>query len=107
MAEGVKQATRLHSQLRGLSGVAVADAQGAVVERAGELDAETLCAVGVVATSQLSLVGELLGAGKLRRWYVVGEGQTMWVNANDAEVVVAVGPEAKNPEPTSKLLTPR
>ncbi len=98
---------RLLQSNRAVRGVARADLDGTVHDRAGQLDADALCAVGVVAQAQLSQLGEALSAGKLKRWYVVSDEQTLWVNECEDGVVVAIGTETRNPEPTSKALARR
>jgi hypothetical protein len=101
------KAQSLLKEIRGLTGVACADAEGSVTDQAGSFDADTFCAVGVVAGAQLESVGDVLAAGKLRRWYVVSDAFTVWVTHRDDGLVVATGPAAKNPEPTSKALSRR
>jgi len=91
-------------EVRGLSGVALADAHGAVIEQAGNCDADTLCAVGMVAGGQLQAAGDALAAGRLKRWYLVTDRATVWVDQREDGLLVATGPAAKNPEPISSAL---
>ena len=107
MSDG-KSTRALLKEIRGLTGVAYADSDGGVEEEAGNsFDADTFCAVGVVAGRQLEAVGDILSAGRLKRWYVVSDSVTVWVNQREDGLLVATGPVAKNPEPTSKALSRR
>ena len=94
------------TELKQVQGVALSSEAGEVLESAGSLDADTLCAVASVSATQLREIGDLLSAGKLGRWYLVTEQQAYYVTERPLERrrLVAVGEAVKSPEATSKAL---
>jgi len=54
--------------------------------------------------SQLQAAGDALGAGPLKRWYVVTDRATVWIDQREDGLLVATGPAAKHPEPNSTAL---
>src|SRR5450432_859547 len=89
-----------------VQGVALSSEEGEVLESAGHLDADTLCAVASVSALQLRNIGDLLSAGSLERWYLVTEQQAYYVSerASERRRLVAVGEAVKSPEAISKSL---
>ena len=92
------------AELKQVQGLALSSDVGEALEAAGELDAETLCAVATVSAKQLRAIGELLSAGNLERWYVVTEGHAYYVSERPGGRLVAIGEPTKAPEATSKAL---
>jgi hypothetical protein len=87
----------------GLTGAARADASGNVLEMAGQLDAESLCAVAAMCKVPLERAAELLGLGGLRDWsFTYGQG-AVYVHHDDGLVAVS-GTPTKNPETVMKKL---
>lgn len=77
--------------------VAKSDASGRVTFRAGDLEAETVCALAAMATAQTQRACEGLGLGSLEAWYAVDEEQTWFFAQSDGELGVAIGPPQRNP----------
>ncbi len=96
----------LLAELKQVQGVALSSEAGEALESAGNLDADTLCAVTAVSAGELRNIGDLLSAGALERWYLVTEQQAYYVSERPAEQrrLVAVGEAVKSPEATSKGL---
>jgi hypothetical protein len=87
----------------GLTGAARADANGNVLEMAGALDGESLCAVAAMCKVPLERASELLGLGGLRDWsFTYGQG-ALYVHHDEGFVAVAGSP-TKNPETIMKKL---
>ena len=93
-------------ELKQVQGVALSMEAGDVLESAGTLDADTLCAVTSVSAQQLRSIGDLLSAGSLERWYLVTEQHAYYVSERVLEQrrLVAIGEAVKSPEATSKAL---
>lgn len=87
----------------GLTGAARADAAGNVLEMAGQLDAESLCAVAAMCKLPLERASELLGLGGLRDWSFTFAQGALYVHHDDGFVAVA-GSATKNPETIMKKL---
>ena len=80
-----------------LSAAARAAADGSVLEVAGEMDAETTCAVVALAARQVEEVAGELGLGDLQSWHI-GLGTSNWYVVTDpTEMLVVRGEAAKNP----------
>jgi hypothetical protein len=94
----------IFSTLKQVNGAARSSESGEVLESAGKLDADTLCAVAAVAAGALGEIKSVQGAGALQRWYFVTEQHAYFVSERGPERVVVVGDAVKNPEPTSKTL---
>lgn len=92
------------STLKQVNGAARSSDGGEVLESAGKLDADTLCAVAAVASGALGDVKSVQGGGALQRWYFVTEEHAYFVSERGSERIVVVGDAVKNPEPTSKTL---
>jgi hypothetical protein len=94
------------ADLKQVRGVALSSEAGEALESAGELDADTLCAVASLSATQLGNIGDLLAAGALERWYLVTEQDAYYVSERSFEPrrLVAVGEAVKSPEATSKAL---
>ncbi|HYP87178.1 MAG TPA: hypothetical protein VEQ59_03480 [Polyangiaceae bacterium] len=90
--------------LKSVRGVARSSQDGEALASAGELDADTLCAVAAVSADALLQVGELLAAGSLERWYFVSEDSTYYVSERGRERLVAIGEPVRNAESTAKAL---
>jgi len=87
----------------GLTGAARADAAGNVLEMAGQLDGESLCAVAAMCKVPLERASELLGLGGLRDFsFTFGQG-ALYVHHDDGFVAVS-GTPTKNPETVMKKL---
>ena len=87
----------------GLTGVARADASGNVLEMAGQLDSESLCAVAAMCKIPLERASELLGLGGLRDWSFAYAQGALYVHHDEGLVAVNGGP-TKNPETIMKKL---
>jgi hypothetical protein len=87
----------------GLTGAARADAAGNVMEMAGQLDAESLCAVAAMCKLPLERASELLGLGGLRDFSFTFAQGALYVHHDDGFVAVSGG-ATKNPETVMKKL---
>jgi hypothetical protein len=87
----------------GLTGAARADASGNVLEMAGQLDGESLCAVAAMCKLPLERASELLGLGGLRDFSFTFAHGALYVHHDDGFVAVSGGP-TKNPETVMKKL---
>lgn len=87
----------------GLTGAARADEAGNVLEIAGQLDGESLCAVAAMCKVPLERASELLGLGGLRDFsFTFGQG-ALYVHHDEGFVAVS-GTPTKNPETVMKKL---
>jgi hypothetical protein len=93
-------------ELKQVRGAALCSEAGEALESAGDLDADTLCAVASVSAAQLRNIGDLLAAGPLERWYLITEQEAYYVSERSFEPrrLAAVGEAVKSPEATSKAL---
>ena len=103
MTKPLKAATsldKLTSQSTALSGAARARKDGSVLDVAGEMDAETACAVVSVAARHMDELAADLGLGDLASWHL-SLGKSTWyvVNTGD-ELVIGLGGPNKNPTST-------
>jgi hypothetical protein len=87
----------------GLTGAARADASGNVLEMAGQLDGESLCAVAAMCKVPLERASELIGLGALRDFSFTFAQGALYVHHEDGFVAVSGGP-TKNPETVMKKL---
>jgi hypothetical protein len=88
----------------GLVGAAKADAGGNVLEIAGQLDGESLCAVAAMCKVPLERCAELLDLGELCDFsFTYGQG-ALYVHHDDEGFVAVVGSATKNPETIMKKL---
>ena len=87
----------------GLQAAARADGGGNVVEVAGQMDAESLCAVVALCRGSLDRAAELLELGPLRDWCFTYADSSLFVHHAEAFVVVTGG-SSKNPETTMKKI---
>jgi predicted regulator of Ras-like GTPase activity (Roadblock/LC7/MglB family) len=67
----------------------VADLRGALLESAGEPDAEGIAAIVGFVTSAMAQAGDLLGIGGLQRIVVSGPGSASILTINGDTIVVA------------------
>jgi DNA-binding response OmpR family regulator len=83
-----------------VKGAARAERDGSVLEYAGELDAESSCAVATVASRQVEELAAELGLGDVLSWHA-SMGKSSWyvVHSQD-QMLVAVGGANKNPSST-------
>lgn len=83
-----------------VKGVARTERDGSVLEYAGDLDAETSCAVATVAARQVEELAAELGLGDVLSWHAC-MGKSSWyvVNSHDYMLVALGGPN-KNPTAT-------
>lgn len=68
-------------------GLVVTDDAGALLESSGDIDAETLGAVHVVAMQSLMRCGSALGLGALQRFIATGPRRACLVASHDREVL--------------------
>jgi len=94
----------LHATLKQVEGVARGSDAGEVFASAGEIDADTLCAVAAVSADALLQVGELFSAGSLERWYFTTEQATYYASERGAQRLIAVGEPVRNAESNCKAL---
>ena len=94
----------IRQNLKAVHGVARGSESGEVFASAGQIDADTLCAVAAVSAAALFEVGELLSAGPLERWYFVTQEATYYASERGFLRVVAVGEPVRNAETTCKAL---
>jgi hypothetical protein len=87
----------------GLLGAARADTSGNVLETAGQLDGESLCAVAAMCKVPLERASELLGLGGLRDWSFAYAQGALFVHHDEGLVAVNSGP-TKNPETVMKKI---
>jgi hypothetical protein len=92
--------------LKTLPVVAVARSSdaGEVLDSAGSFDTDTLSAVAAVSAPALREIGELIGAGRLERWFLVTEKHCFYGSERGAERLLAAGEPVKLPDATSKQL---
>jgi len=90
--------------LKSVQGVARGSESGEVFAAAGQIDADTVCAVAAVTATALLEVGELLSAGPLERWYFATEEATYYASERGFLRVVAVGEPVRNAESNCKSL---
>jgi DNA-binding response OmpR family regulator len=91
---------KLVTQQNTLSGAARAKKDGSVIDLAGEIDADTTCAVVTVASHHIEELAADLGLGELSSWHL-SMGKSTWYVATSAdEMVVALGGPNKNPTST-------
>ncbi len=88
----------------GLSGAARADAAGNVIEIAGQLDGESLCAVAAMSRAPLEKASELLGLGGIRDWSFSYAHGALYVHHDDDGMVAVQGGATKSPETVMKKL---
>lgn len=74
-----------------------ADPQGSVLESAGEMDAETTCAVVTMALRQVADATAELGLGRPSAWHVSAGHCTWYVVQAREELLVTLGSLSKNP----------
>lgn len=83
-----------------IKGIARAERDGSVLEFAGELDAETSCAVATVAARQVEELAAELGLGDVLSWHAC-LGKSSWYVASSADqILVGTGGANKNPSST-------
>ena len=87
-----------------LKAAARADRQGSVIDVAGELDAETACAVATMASQEIMEVAADLGFGRPQAWQLSLGGSTWYVAFAREELLVSQGGVNKNPGALLKKL---
>ena len=80
-----------------LEALARADRQGAVLECAGRMDAETACAVAVMAAREVSEAAAELGLGRPLAFHVSTVAASFYVVQRGDELFVGKGQSNKNP----------
>ena len=88
----------------GLTGAARADASGNVLDTAGQLDGESLCAVAAMCKIPLERASEFLGLGGLRDWSFAYAQGALYVHHDDEGLVAVNGSATKNPETVMKKI---
>lgn len=88
----------------GLTGAAKADATGNVLDMAGQLDGESLCAVAAMCKVPLERASELLGLGGLLDFSFTYAQGALYVHHDDEGFVAVTGSATKNPETIMKKL---
>ncbi|HET9956813.1 MAG TPA: hypothetical protein VFQ61_20095, partial [Polyangiaceae bacterium] len=83
-----------------LKAAARADRQGGVLETAGEMDAETACAVALMASHEVSEAAAEIGLGRPAAWHVSLGNSTWYIVHCREELVVTFGSVTKNPAST-------
>lgn len=91
---------KLVTQQSALAGAARAKKDGSVLDLAGQIDAETTCAVVTVAARQLEELAADLGLGDIGSWHLSMGKSTWYVASSGDEMVVALGGPNKNPTST-------
>ena len=86
-------------------GAARADSNGNVSDQAGQIDAETVCAVASMSMNTLDEIGSLLGLGSLDGWSIASDKSSLYVHCRSGEFVAVVAPATKNPESSLKKLS--
>ena len=85
--------------LGGPAGIALAvemDEGGAVVDTAGQGDAESTAAVSTLCTKTFRAAGDQLGWGGLEGWCVVGPSKALYARHGDGRVRLALGAGSDN-----------
>ena len=96
----------LLEQNQSLRGAAMSDGAGTVLQMAGTLDAETLCAVVTMAQGKVGEATDELGLGTPRAW-CIGTESTCWYVATLRDgFLVAVGDPSKNPDAVLRAIAP-
>lgn len=99
-----KTALTVLSALDALRGVARADDEGSVIELAGEMEAETLCAVATIVSHQMRSAAEELGLGEVQAWHVSLGKKSYYSATLPHGRFVAEGPLNKNAAGTLKRM---
>lgn len=92
------QMNTLMTQVQGLRGAARANSGGSVEETAGQMDAETTCAVAVMCSPHLETAASLLQLGNLQGFALMSEKATLYVQRKGEDWVVATGEPNKSPD---------
>lgn len=79
-----------------LRAVARADRQGGLLDSVGEFDAETVCAVAMMASRHVSDASEDLGLGRPTAWHVTVAASTWYVVHAPDSLIVAIGGQGRN-----------
>ncbi len=87
-----------------LTGAAITDASGAVIDLAGEIDGDTLCAVVAQAVGHIEAATAMLALGTLEDWTASGKKEGLYVNHEDEQMVVALGKATPNPDAVIKKM---
>jgi len=87
-----------------LKAAARADRQGSVIDVAGELDAETACAVATMASREIAEAAAELGFGRPQAWQLSVGASTWYVALGRDELLVSQGGVNKNPGALLKKL---
>lgn len=100
-ANGIEKALR---SVKDLQGIAVCDHQGWVEGVAGQVDAETVCAVVTMSTPQMRRIAALMGMGDVRQWAIGGKEGTVYTVVTPGKTIAAVGNATNNPDAVLRLL---
>lgn len=82
----------------GLKGVAQCDENGWVTDKAGVVDAESVCAAATMSRASLEQALDLLGLGAIEGWAVKGENASVYAIGGRDELIVAQGDAKAAPE---------
>jgi hypothetical protein len=88
----------------GLQGAARSDVAGNVLELAGTLDGESICAVATMCRASLEKASEILGLGQLRDWSFSYAQGALYVHQDGEGSVAVLGGQSKNPETVMKKI---
>jgi len=77
--------------------VARGDAAGSVVDQAGELDGETICAIASMVNQHFAAAIEFTGLGELQSWSIVEPDKTWYAHCEPEAFLVALGAHKRNP----------
>ena len=94
----------LLGQVPGLRAGARADTGGNVEEVAGQIEAETACAIATMCSPHLESAAGLLQLGTLHAYSIVSDKMSMYVHKAAQGIVVATGDHSKNPDAQMKKI---
>jgi predicted regulator of Ras-like GTPase activity (Roadblock/LC7/MglB family) len=85
------QLNGLVSAVEGVRAAAWCDSRGVVRGQSSGFDGDVPCAVATISSSQLSELGQLLGAGPLRDWTITTSTINVYVFQRGEAALVALG----------------
>lgn len=77
--------------------VARANRAGTVLEKVGEMDADTVCAIASMAHQHFAAAAEMIGIGELNGWCIAEQDKTWYAHCLQDNFLVAVGGRKRNP----------
>ena len=88
-----------------IQGLARADWKGSVLEVAGKLDGETVCAVVAMAAQNVSAAAGQAGLEAPKAWHVSLNSSTFYIVHRQDEFLVMAGNTVRNPTSVLRMLT--